>query len=348
MIKINRFCIVAAIGMLLTACSTFTPLIDTPNGIASLEQITLGGLKQWVLIRGADINNPIMLFLHGGPGMPAIPFEREMRELEKSFIVVVWDQRGAGKSYNSDIPKESMNIKQFVADTYELVQILLSRFKQDKLYLIGHSVGSILGVLTVKQHPELFYAYIGVGQIAHMIENERISYEYVVNKARESENKEAIAELKKIQPPYRGNIDDLMIQRKWLGVFGGVMYGESDYNKLIEIAKASPEYSMGDLINIERGSLFTTKCLWDELLAINFFEQAPKLDVPVYFFLGRHDYNTPFLLAEKYFEKLVAKKGKQLIWFEKSAHIIILEEPERFNNLLTTKVLPETYHPIHK
>jgi pimeloyl-ACP methyl ester carboxylesterase len=346
--SLNIFRLGVSLFILVTACCASTPPIDTPRGIAVLEQITLGGLKQWVLIRGDDTEKPLLLFLHGGPGMPAIPFEHEMRELEESFIVVIWDQRGAGKSYSDNIPKESMNIRQFVADTYELIQMLLKRFHKERLYLIGHSCGSILGVLTVQQHPELIYAYIGIGQIADMVENERLSYEFVLNKALESKNEAAITELRKIQPPYRDKIDDLMIQRKWLGKFGGVVFEEVNYNKLIAIVKEAPEYTVGDLLKIEPGSLFSTKCLWDELLSINFFKQAAKLDVPVYFFLGRHDYNTPFVLAEEYFAKLVANKGKQIIWFEDSAHIPILEEREKFINILTLKVLPETYNIISK
>ncbi|MBN1799059.1 MAG: alpha/beta hydrolase [Spirochaetales bacterium] len=334
------------ISLMLTTCCASTSPINTPKGIAVMEQISLGGLKQWVLIRGEDVGNPILLFLHGGPGMPAIPFEHEMRELERSFIVAIWDQRGAGKSYSSDIPKTSMTLKQFLADTYELILNLLSRFDQEKLYLVGHSCGSILGVLTVKQHPELIHAYVGVSQIVNLVESEKLSYDYVLNKAIATQNKEAITELNSIQPPYRGRIDDLMIQRKWLGRFGGVLYGESNYDTLIEIAKAATEYSITDLLNIEPGSLFTTQYLWDDLLTVNFFEQAKELDIPVYFFLGKHDYTTHYLLAEKYFNFLRCKKGKQLIWFENSAHISILEEPDRFMHMLVDKVKAETYpHP---
>jgi pimeloyl-ACP methyl ester carboxylesterase len=340
--KIRLLFLGAAAALLLTSCGTSTPAIAGENGIAVLEQIMLGGVLQWVLIRGVSVHNPILLFLHGGPGTPAIPFEHEMRELEKTFTVVIWDQRGAGKSYNSEIPKQSMNIGQFVSDTHELMQLLLARFNQEKLYLVGHSWGSVLGVLTARKYPELIYAYIGVGQIADMTENERLSHEFTEQKASESGNREAIAELDKIHPPFKGSIKEIMIHRKWLGKFGGVLYGESDFNKIIDMAKASPEYSLGDLLNIEPGSLFTLQCVWDELLTIDFFKQVPALDVPVYFFLGRHDYMTPFTLAEQYFNKLRASQGKQLIWFEKSAHIIILEEPEKFMRLLMTKVLPET------
>jgi pimeloyl-ACP methyl ester carboxylesterase len=341
-------CLFFLISLMFTTCCASTSPINTPKGIAVLEQISLGGLKQWVLIRGEDMGNPILLFLHGGPGMPAIPFEHEMRKLEKSFIVVIWDQRGAGKSYSSDIPKTSMTLKQFLADTYELIQILLLRFDQEKLYLAGHSCGSILGALTVKQHPELIHAYVGVSQIVNLVESEKLSYKYVLDKAIATQNKEALAELNSIQPPYRGRIEDLMIQRKWLGRFGGVLYNESNYDTLIEIAKAATEYSITDLLNIEPGSLFTTQYLWDDLLTVNFFEQVKELDVPVYFFLGRHDNITSPKLAEKYFNMLQCKKGKQLIWFENSAHISILEESDRFMDILVTKVKAETYPHIRK
>jgi pimeloyl-ACP methyl ester carboxylesterase len=343
MIPACIFCVFFLTMILTITCCASTAPINNPKGIASLEQIALGGFDQWVLIRGENVDNPVLLFLHGGPGMPAIPFEREMRELEKSFIVVVWDQKGAGKSYSSDIPKDSMTLTQFLADTYELIRILLERFHKEKLYLIGHSCGSILGMLTVQQHPELVYAYVGVSQIAYLVESEKLSYEYVLNKARTSGNKKAIDELNSIRPPYEGRIDELMIQRKWLGKFGGVLYGKSNYDTLIEIAKASTEYSITDLLNIEPGSRFTTQCLWNDLLSINFFTRSKELNVPIYFFLGRHDHTTSSELAEKYFDSLKCAKGKQLIWFEHSAHISILEEADRFMEILARKVKTETY-----
>jgi len=137
-----------------------------PNSIASLEQVSLGDLKQFILIRGRNRTHPLLLFLHGGPGMPAMYLaHRFQKRLEDHFVVVHWDRRGAGKSYNKDIPLETMNVEQMIADTCELIRYLKRCFDQEKIYLVGHSWGTYLGMLVVHRHPELFYAYVGIGQL---------------------------------------------------------------------------------------------------------------------------------------------------------------------------------------
>jgi pimeloyl-ACP methyl ester carboxylesterase len=182
---------------------------ESQMGISSLQQVTLGNVKQWILIRGEDTSNPILLFLHGGPGFPQMPFTHiDSRRLEKHLIVVNWDQRGAGKSYNDGaIPKETMTIEQFLSDTHELIRYLKARFSKDRLFLIGHSWGSILGLYTAYRHPDDLYAYIGMGQVVNMEESELISYHYTLERAREADDSDAIEILTKIgPPPYEGAI----------------------------------------------------------------------------------------------------------------------------------------------
>src|SRR2546423_11087796 len=157
--------------------------ITSPNGIASLEKVRLGGVGQWVQIRGEDRTEPILLFLHSGPGFPEMPFSHVNAELEKEFVVVQWDQRGAGKSYSSSIPESSMTIEQFIADTHELVQFLLQRFGRTKLMLVAHSWGSIVGALTVAKYPELFSAYVGISQAVNAPESERAMYRFALETA---------------------------------------------------------------------------------------------------------------------------------------------------------------------
>jgi pimeloyl-ACP methyl ester carboxylesterase len=318
--------------------------ITSPNGIDSLEKVTLGGLEQWILIRGWDKSAPVMLFLHGGPGGGDIAMGRHFHtRLERSFVVVRWDQRGAGKSYNSDIPPESMTIEQFVSDTLELVEILRKRFDVTKIYLVGHSWGSELGCLTVAQRPEVFHAFVGVGQLVEFNENERISYEFALAKANELNNQQAISELENIGPPPHG-IEKLMIQRKWLDKFGGVFYSDTTFSDLWKIGITSPDCSLFDGYRYFRGQFFSLENMWeDDVSKINLFELAPKIEVPIYFFIGRHDYNTPFEIAVKYYESLEAPNGKQLIWFENSAHMVPIDEPDKFCDILINTVLKETY-----
>lgn len=338
-------CIILAFSI--SACA-YTPKINSPRGIASLEYIDLGGIRQLVLIRGKDISNPLVLYLHGGPGSVAIPLEHCIRDLEDHCIIAVWDQRGAGKSYRKGMTRESYAIKQYLSDASELIHILLKRFNKKKIYLIGHSWGSILGVLTARDHPDLLYAYIGIGQVVNMADNERLSYQYTLSKATEEKNEKAVKDLKGIAPPYlddagRLNIEHLYRERQWLDKLGGVTCDRSKGNALmIRNFLKSTEYTLPELLGtVEAGMRRSCSYTWNEMLGIDFIKQAPRLDVPVYFFIGRCDYNTPFELSYRYYQGLEAPKGKHFVWFEQSGHILILEEYEKFKTEML-RVISET------
>jgi pimeloyl-ACP methyl ester carboxylesterase len=320
--------------------------ITTIGGIDMLHTVTLGGLPQWVQIRGQNQHNPVLLFLHGGPGSPETPFVRHYNGgLEKYFTVVTWEQRGAGKSFSSDIPDSTMHVSHFLDDTDQLVKWLQKRFGQPKIYLVGHSWGSVLGMLAIQRHPEDFLAYVGIGQVVDMQQNEALSYEYVLNTARKRNDQKAIGEMVGIGPPvrgaYAGGMESLLKQRNWLTKFGGSLYGKSDANEVITHLFFAYEYSVGDLLNYGRGALFSLFRLWNELMDINLVQQVPSVQVPVYFCVGRSDYQTPFTLVEKYFQQLEAPH-KELIWFEKSAHSPLYEEPNRFQSVMVDKVLKQT------
>jgi pimeloyl-ACP methyl ester carboxylesterase len=319
--------------------------ITVSGGIDTLHTVTIGGLPQWIQIRGQDQSNPVLLFLHGGPGSPETPFIRHYnRSLEKHFTVVTWEQRGAGKSFQSDIPDSTMHLPHFLRDTHEMVQWVKNRFGQEKIYLVGHSWGSVLGMLAVQRHPEDFHAYVGIGQVVNMQQNEALSYEYVLGAARRRNDPKAIKELESIGPPicgtYAGGMESLGVQRGWLTKFGGSLYGKRDINEMIWNAFTAYEYSVGDLIRYGRGALFSLNHLWNELMTINLTQQVPSVQVPVYFCVGRSDYQTPFPLVESYFQALEAPH-KELIWFEHSAHSPIYEEPNQFHAVMVEKVLKQ-------
>mgnify|MGYP001585771511 CR=1 FL=1 len=197
-----------------------------PDGIESLEQVVLGKEKQWILVRGEKKSNPVLLFLHGGPGSAEISFAREFdRQLEKEFVVVNWDQRGSGKSFSLPLPSD-ISIERFLSDTNELILLLQKRFGVKKIYLVGHSWGSYLGAITAHRHPENLYAYIGIGQMVNAIENEKLSHEFALAEAIKDKNELAIMELKSISPPYK-ELRDMGKEREWLMYYGGGMfYGE--------------------------------------------------------------------------------------------------------------------------
>ena len=333
----------------------YTNSIKDPNGkpllhsIASLEKVCLGGKEQWILIRGVNKNNPVILFLHGGPGTSDMGLlRRYMKDLENHFVVVTWDQPGAGKSFSANTPYSSMNINRFVADTHELTNLLREKFQHKKIFLAGHSWGSVLGILTIQKFPELYNAYIGIGQVANMTENEKISYDWTIDQAKRSNDKKVIKKLNEIgKPPYSGNWQKkFMTQRRYLGKYGGELYDSSSGAFLLVLKNLilSPEYSLRDKINFFRGIFTTVKLIFPELMKVDLKTQALCLKVPVYFILGKHDYESPFMIAEEYF-KLLKAPSKELIWFENSAHFPNIEENSKFIDLLTNRLLTSKIFP---
>lgn len=309
------------------------------KGINCLQRIPLGGIEQWILIRGADVDNPLLLFLHGGPGAAQIAFAPNFQtELEKYFTIVNWDQRGSGKSYSPKIPKETMNICTFVKDTHDLVVYLLDRFRRHKLFLAAHSWGSIIGLLTVQKYPHLFHAYIGIGQAVDMQETARILCRYNYNAAKKTNNKKAFKELGGIgYPPNKGTSHDALLQIKWLEKFGGI-FGKptlkKDIKKMILFSK---EYTVFDKLKYKTGSMFSFRMLFDELIEVNLFKEIPEIGIPAYFCVGCYDYNTPFNLTEEYYKILKAPE-KKIFWFGRSGHAPHFEEPEKFTKIILDHV----------
>jgi len=323
--------------------------ITAPNSISSLEKINLGGIDQWVLIRGWEKSNPVLLFLHGGPGAPLFTYAREIgvtAKLEQNFVMVYWEQRGTGKSFSHSIPEESMTIEQLISDTFELSKIMIDRFKVHRIYIVGRSWGSLIGLFTAKRRPELFYAYIGIGQMVYPLENDSISYQYTLKIAERFRNEEALKDLKKIgDPPY--GYEELIIQRKWLTGFYEVMMAEKFNKKRINYRKkllSTPEYSLIDIFKMGTDPFFSIKYLWNnEFYKVNLFNEVPQIGIPVFFLAGRYDYFTPSEIIENYYQKLHASKGKEFIWFEHSGHYPELEEPEKFHDVMVNKILGKVH-----
>jgi len=306
------------------------------------QRVLLGGLEQEVLIRGARMDNPLLLILHGGPGFAEMPlFTTYNGELEQHFLVAHWDQRGAGRSYAADIPAESMTLRQFVADAVELVDWLIERFGQEKVFLLGHSWGSLLGATVAAERPEKFHAYVGVGQLVAGLRNEQASYAFTLQQAIKRDEAEAVSALRAIEDRYASGggltFADLVLQRGWLDRFGGTVHG--DIAAVFERVPAElrQEY-FGELLGIAQQ--FSFGCLLPELLATDLHRTARTFDIPVHLFLGRHDQTTPAELAVEYYDAIGAP-SKYLHWFDHSAHLPPFEEPAKFNALLIESVLPQ-------
>lgn len=292
-----------------------------PGSIASLEKVRLGGLEQWILIRGRNRTAPVVLFLHGGPGMPDMYLaHRFQRPLEEHFVMVQWDQRGAGKSYRPDIPPESMKMENLIADTCQLVEILRQRFHRERVFLIGHSFGSYLGMLVVSRRPELFSAFIGVGQDVDFEQSRQLQDRFIRDRALERGERKILAEFEA-----RGDaVRETLIFR-----YGGELYGHSGMWPLLVAGFLAPEYKFSEALKIPRGVAFTHRNIDYTNRERPLLDLVTSVSVPVYFLTGRHDYTTPAAMVEVYYRKLQAPR-KRLVWFENSAHFPFFEEPEKF------------------
>ena len=322
--------------------------IKSLNGIAFLEKIRLGGIDQWIQIRGHDRSKPLLLFLHSGPGFPEMPFSHVNAALEREFVVVHWDQRGAGKSYSSDIARASMNIEQFVSDTHDLVQLLIGRFGGPKIFLVAHSWGTVIGTLTVSRYPEMFYAYFGISQVADVPASEKWAYQFALDEAKRTGSRTAVTELIKIGPPPYKRFADYRKMKGWVAKFSGQGKYEISVSRFVWLAFVSPVYSWHDLLRIPLGMRFSFSNLWRQTFyKLNLFQQARRIEVPVYLFEGRHDYTVTVAaeMAGRYFQALDAPRGKKLIWFEDSAHWPHLREPDKYRDILVNIVLNENGPP---
>jgi pimeloyl-ACP methyl ester carboxylesterase len=300
----------------------YTPQYPSPDSIASLEQITLGGSPQWVLIRGANRNNSLLLFLHGGPGMPTMYLAHDFqRELEQSFIVVQWDRRGAGKSYAAGLSGPEMTVSREIDDTLELIDHLRSRFHQKKLYLVGFSYGSYLGILVAQRAPEVLHAYVGIGQLAcSNDENRTIQDLWIREQAARAPDNDALDELNGRKP---------LDREKWLFKYGAEIHSSRNWWPLLWSGLRAPEYTFQDVANVKKGVDLTASKIRYDVINGSILENVPALQVPVYFFTGRFDYTDPTPCTARLFDNINAP-AKRIIWFEHSAHFVFLEEPSRF------------------
>jgi pimeloyl-ACP methyl ester carboxylesterase len=313
------------------------------SSISVVEKIILGGQEQYLFIRGVNRTKPVMLFLHGGPGSPELPFMRNYNsDIENDFVMVYWEQRGSGKSYSENIPLESMNLAQFISDTRELSEYLAKRFNQEKIYVMGHSWGSLLGILTAYQYPELFYAYFGVGQVAYQYKGEKISFEWVKEQARQQNDKDALKTLSGMTFPdslasSTQWIEFVMNERKYVTQFRGAMREITGMWPMVKMVLKTKEYTLSDKVNYMKGNLFSIENMWPDVINANLFVEIDSMQVPVYIFQGIHDYQTPYSVAKDFYDQLKAPQ-KEFFTFENSAHSPIMEEVDKFNSIVRERV----------
>lgn len=317
------------------------------NAISEYRTVKLGGVNQSILIRGEDKSNPVLLYVHGGPGSPETPFiVPYQKEWEEYFTVVNWDQRGCGKSYSEDISPDTLTTNQICSDAIELTQYLKEEFQVDKIYIVAHSYGSYIGMKCIQRNPNDYYAYVGMGQIGNQQENEKYLITYATKMAEINNNTEALSELSILGDlPYDKKEfgSKISLSRKWTRYYGGLVYGEKNANRFTIESIIRPEYNLFDLIDYEKGTkLYSTNTEKDqarwELFNANLPEEIPWVEVPVYFIQGKNDFITSFQECEEYYKKLQAPT-KELFPIEKCAHNPIVEETHQVSNILINKVL---------
>ena len=307
-----------------------------------------------MIIRTFDKRKPVLLFLHGGPGIPELFFMKdEVLELEKHFVMVYWEQRGAGKSYCKN--ECELSLKILIEDTKELAQILCNQFSKDKIYIMGHSWGSLLGLMTVKTYPQFFYSYFGIGQVTNQYEAEKSSLQWVTEQAKNNNNFSVVKKLSNLTLPSK-NADTtiwdkyLRIHRKYLLKYGGTFHQKPNFWKILKNFLFASEYTIKDKIKFIPSALYSLKKLWFDVINTNLFFEIKKVDVPVYIFQGKYDYQVSTELAKKFIEQLEAPK-KEIFIFDNSAHSPNTEEYKKFNKRvkqLVDKQEPNNYEERNK
>src|SRR6202050_3848005 len=310
--------------------------IVTPNGVERLEKVRIGGIEQWVSIRGADKRNPVLLLIHGGPGYVSMPMSWWFtRGWEEYFTVVQWDQRGAGKTYLLNDPTiigPTMTPERMVADTEEMTTWIRKELGKEKIFVIGHSWGSYLGLELAKLHPELLYAYIGMGQVTDGPESERRGWAFAIDAARQAGNSEAVRQLESIapyfSPAHPAPLKNIYTQRRWVDFYGGVMAHRRSNSSESDVSLLSPDYTDDEIRRIWDGNDFSESSLLATLLSLDLTE-TKELRCPLIIFAGRYDFDVNAQVAAEWFKKVKAP-SKHFVWFENSAHLPMTEEPGKF------------------
>jgi pimeloyl-ACP methyl ester carboxylesterase len=313
-----------------------------PGSISEKTFVTINGVVQGMVIKSKNVNNPVLLYLHGG--MPEYFLtQHHPTGLEQYFTVVWWDQRGSGLSYSAEIPPETMSEEQFIQDTFTVTNYLRRRFGKDKIYLMAHSGGTFFGIQAAAQEPKLYVAYIGVAQMSCQLKSEVLAYEFMLNRFKEIGNTKMAQRLESspvtmtngTPAAYLSVRDEAMhtlgvgTTRTMNSVISGVFLPSLQFR----------EYTLREKVNLWRGKFRSgVSSLWNQIIATDLTNKVRKLDLPVYFIHGIHDYTVSYAGAKDYFQQIEAPI-KGFYTFEQSAHSPIFEEPERTLEIVARDIL---------
>ena len=341
-ILILMICLALSMKYKKTKASMKTRISSVGMGVDCKEFVMIGGISQYLHHRGENVDNPVMLFLHGGPGSPMLPFAQEFQiPWEQRVTVVHWDQRNCGKTYFKNNPKQvtpTTTIEQVIQDTYEVVEYLKKKYKKKKIIIMGHSWGSVLGSLFIKKYPELAQAYIGVGQVVNMMENERVGYEKVLESAKAANNNKDYQALLRLGPYPPHQFDSEMLKK-----LTKVRKYQSKYKlsagatiDLIISGLCSPFYTFKDVSYFFRtgavgdGQSHLMKYLME---SFDLMSLGTTYETPVFYIQGERDWQTPYPLAKEFFPNITAPL-KLFYSIPDAGHATMLDQKEKFNEAL--------------
>jgi len=315
-------------------------IIRSIDGIDERQFVRIGGIQQWISIRGHNRENPVILVLHGGPGAPTSPLPAHFLPWEREFTVVQWDQRGAGKSYRSNHAAPSIEL--MIQDALEVSDYVRKRLHKSKIILIGHSWGSVLGVHLAKSRPDLFSAYVGTGQIVNMQRNEEVAYAGVLAKARALGDHNAVDALEKSGAPPYHNIRQMGLERRWAMQYEpGLRFGPTGPRGLFAELLTAPDYSLKDVLNYFKGVLggddFYGQALDGPMMRMDLTSLGTDFSIPVFIVEGAEDDVTPASLARNYFDQITAPK-KSFLLMPNAGHMALLTRSDDFLQFLLTTV----------
>jgi len=318
-----------------------------PGSVSEKIFVNIGGVEQGMFIRGKNVNNPVLLYVHGGPAFPNyFLIDKYEPGLEDHFTVCYWEQRGGGLSYNSEVTLESMNFDRFTDDAIEVTNYLRERFGKEKIYLMAHSGGTPFAIMAAAKAPELFYAYIGMSQITNQAESEKLAYKYMLEQYTTAGNENVVKEFEEfplldsaeyIIPFYKSSLRDNSMHELGIGTMRNMRSVFSGVFLPVWMCRA---YTVMEKVNIWISKFFFIKKtkLIEELFQTDIPAKVPKLEIPVYFFSGKYDLTVNHDLSKSYLNKLQAPV-KGFYTFDNSAHSPLFEEPGKTKEILVKDVL---------
>jgi pimeloyl-ACP methyl ester carboxylesterase len=347
-------CIILLLSVLLFKSSgKVAPFLDEygnvlENSISEKTFVNINGVKQGMFIRGKNVDNPVLLFVHGGPGMPEYFLtEKYKTDLEKHFTVCYWEQRGAGLSYSSELSASDITVSQLVSDTSGVAKYLRDRFEKNKIYLLCHSWGTFIGIQSAAANPELYYAYIGMGQVTDTVKSEKLAYDYMIKQFTAEGNNKMVNNLKKYDILRdKSDVNLYMSSSLRDGAMHKLGIGTMHNMKSVVSGVFLPvmdcsTYTASEKINIWRAKAFLNKStnLRQEMLDTDIPSKVTELKVPTYFISGIYDYTVNYKLSKEYLNEVKAPI-KGFYTLKNSAHSPLFEEPEHFMNIIINDVLP--------